>query len=68
MAELTFESALKKLEKITQMLEGGNLSLEDSITYYEQGIKLSEFCAQKLKEAQAKITTLENKDDGEQPV
>lgn len=58
MAELTFENALKKLEKITELLENGQLTLEDSIKYYDEGMRLSDFCNKKLEEAKLKITQL----------
>ena len=55
---LSFEDALKKLEEIVQRLERGELSLEDSLTCYEEGIRLSRFCHGKLEEAERKIETL----------
>ena len=57
--EHTFETAMKRLEDITSLLESGNLSLDDSIKLYEEGAKLSVFCDKKLKEAQLKITQLD---------
>ncbi|MBQ2391096.1 MAG: exodeoxyribonuclease VII small subunit [Clostridia bacterium] len=57
--EHTFETAMKRLEEITSLLESGNLSLDDSIKLYEEGAKLSVFCDKKLKEAQLKITQLD---------
>ena len=50
---------MKRLEEITSLLESGNLSLDDSIKLYEEGAKLSVFCDKKLKEAQLKITQLD---------
>ena len=58
MAKLTFEIAMKQLEQIVQELESGNLSLEDSIKKFEEGIKLSKFCSAKLDETEKKITLL----------
>jgi exodeoxyribonuclease VII small subunit len=55
MAELKFEEALKKLETIVEGLEEGKISLEDSLKKYEEGIKLSKFCTEKLEEAEKKI-------------
>ena len=51
MAEMKFEEALKKLEKIVDDLESGNLSLDDALDKYEEGIKLSKMCAKKLEAA-----------------
>jgi exodeoxyribonuclease VII small subunit len=53
-----FEEALKKLEEIVQRLERGELTLEDSLSCYEEGIRLSRFCHGKLEEAERKIETL----------
>ncbi len=58
MSEITFEKAVKELEKITIALESGELGLEDSMKYYEKGTKLAKFCSEKLKEAELKIEQL----------
>jgi exodeoxyribonuclease VII small subunit len=55
---LRFEDALKKLEEIVQRLERGELTLEDSLSCYEEGIRLSRLCHGKLEEAERKIETL----------
>lgn len=55
---LTFEEALKKLESITQSLERGDTSLEESINFFEEGINLSRFCSERLKDAEGKIQKL----------
>jgi exodeoxyribonuclease VII small subunit len=54
----TFEAALKQLEEIVQRLEKGELTLEESLALYEQGIRLSRFCHGKLEEAEGKIEML----------
>ena len=54
----SFEEALKKLEEIVQRLERGELSLEESLTCYEEGIHLSRLCHTKLEEAERKIEVL----------
>lgn len=58
MAELKFEQALSKLEKIVEEMESDQLSLEDSLKRYEEGMKLSRLCSTKLKEAEKKIEIL----------
>lgn len=58
MEELTFEQALSKLEEIITQLEKGELSLEQSITVYEQGIKLAGLCTGEIKNAKLKIEEL----------
>ena len=53
--ENNFESALKRLEEISDLLENENTPLEDSIKLFEEGIELKEFCEDKLKSAKLKI-------------
>jgi exodeoxyribonuclease VII small subunit len=62
---LNFEDALKKLEDIVQKLERGELSLEESLTCYEEGIRLSRLCHVKLEEAERKIEMLVKDSRGE---
>jgi len=62
MAKKTFESALARLEQITQELENGDLSLEASLKKFDEGIKLTEFCNAKLSEARTKVEILLEKD------
>ena len=50
-----FESALKRLEEISDLLENEDTPLEDSIKLFEEGIELKEFCEEKLKSAKLKI-------------
>lgn len=50
-----FEKAFQHLEKIVQRLEGENLSLDESLTLFEEGIRLSRFCHQRLEEVEKKI-------------
>lgn len=64
MAEIKFEDALKKLEKIVGDLEDGNLSLDDALARYEEGIKLSKLCAKKLEAAKKKVEILLKSEDG----
>ncbi len=64
MAEMKFEEALKNLEKIVEELESGNLSLDESLKKYEEGVKLSRFCHKGLQAAQKKIQVLTKKGEG----
>ena len=59
--DLTYEDAFDRLQKITELLENGNVSLDDSIKYYEQGILLKNFCEKKLKNAEMKIKNVLDK-------
>jgi exodeoxyribonuclease VII small subunit len=54
----TFEDALNQLESIVSQLEDGDLPLEESLRLFEEGIKLSRFCGQKLNEAQKRVEVL----------
>lgn len=51
----SFENALKRLEEIVLFLEKGNIPLEEAVTAYEEGIKLRQFCVDKLNAAQLRI-------------
>ena len=53
--ENNFESALKRLEEISDLLENEDTPLENSIKLFEEGIELKEFCEEKLKSAKLKI-------------
>jgi len=57
-----FESSMKRLETIVEELEGGELSLEDSIARYEEGMKLSKRLTQVLDESEKRIERLVEKD------
>ncbi len=48
MARKTFESALTRLEKITQELEEGEISLENSLKKFNEGIQLATYCTEQL--------------------
>ena len=50
-----FEKSFQQLEKIVQRLEGEELSLDESLELFEQGINLSRFCHQKLEQIEKKI-------------
>ncbi len=60
-----FEEALNKLEKIVSKLEDGDITLEESLKLFEEGIRLSRFCNQKLEEAEKKIEILLKNKEGE---
>ena len=61
---LNFESALKELETLVATLEEGDLSLEDSLKTFEQGIKLTRTCQTALQEAEQKVQILLKDDNG----
>ena len=65
MAEIKFEEALKKLEKIVEDLERGDLTLDDALKKYQEGVELSRTCAQRLENAKKKIDILVKNKKGE---
>lgn len=63
MAEnINFEKSLAKLEEIVKKLEGGNISLDEMLKYFEQGTKLVADCNKVLDETEAKLNILMKKD------
>ena len=60
--ELKFEDGLKKLEELVNQLDHGSLSLEESISYYEIGVKLKSHCEKLLKTAELKILKVSDKE------
>jgi len=61
----TFEQAMEKLEQIVQDLESGDPFLDAAIQKFEEGIKLSKFCSEKLDEMEKRISVLLKNDAGE---
>ncbi len=55
-----FEKDLSRLEEISELLESNEIGLEDSISLYEEGIKLSKSCLTTLNKAELKVTKLKN--------
>jgi exodeoxyribonuclease VII small subunit len=60
----SFEESLKKLETIVDQLEKGDLSLEDSLTLFEEGVGLSATCKKELDAAEGKVQMLIKQRDG----
>jgi len=58
MAEEKFEEALEKLEEIVRKMESGDLTLEESLKAFEEGIRLSRLCSQKIDEAERRVEVL----------
>ena len=62
MAKSNFEDNMQNLEKIVTELEKGDLNLDESISKFEEGIKISKQCNKILEDAEKKITILLEKD------
>ena len=60
--KLTFEDSYKKLEEIVKILENKDSGLEESINFYDLGVRLKNHCDQKLKAAELKIKKLSDND------
>ena len=62
MEEINFEEAMKKLEQITAELEKGDLSLDEAVKKFEEGIKLSKECNKILEDSEKRNNILINND------
>ena len=62
--QIQFEEAFKRLDDIVTKMESGDLSLEESMTLFEEGIKLTETCKSILEGAEQKIQLLTKDSDG----
>ncbi|MEC7935189.1 MAG: exodeoxyribonuclease VII small subunit [Candidatus Neomarinimicrobiota bacterium] len=62
--QMHFEEAFKRLEQIVGNLESGDLSLEESMKLFEEGIRLTEACKSRLEDAEQKIQLLLKNSDG----
>lgn len=65
MSELNFEKALEELEQIVEKLEKGGLSLKESLTLFEKGVKLARFLREELEKAEKKVGILLKDEKGE---
>ncbi len=64
MVEKKFEEALGKLEEIVRKMEGGDLTLEESLKAFEEGVRLSNLCSRKLDEAERRVEILLKEEKG----
>lgn len=60
----TFESSLKELESVVKQLEEGDLELEESLKLFENGVRLSRECRERLTNAERRIEVLMKEADG----
>ena len=61
----SFDDGLDRLETVVQKLEGGQLSLEEALQAFEQGVNLSRALQQQLTEAQRRVEVLKQGLGGE---
>ena len=64
MAEKKFEEAMQRLEDIVESLEENDLSLNDSLKAFKEGMKLIGFCSKRLEEVEQKVTMLVKENEG----
>ena len=64
-ADITFETAVEKLESIVEAMESEELPMEKLLVQYEEGTKLVKICESKLQAAEKRITQLEENLKGE---
>jgi len=64
MAQKTFEQSMKQLEQIVQELEDGDLPLEKALKKFEEGMKLTKLCSEKLDETEKKVSVLLENSEG----
>ena len=67
-AELNFEGAMDRLEKIVEQMESGKLPLEDLILRYEEGMSLVKVCQERLAKAEQKIEIIARNSAGKPEV
>jgi len=60
----TFEASLNELEKIVKQLEDGDMPLEESLKLFEDGVRLSRECRERLTNAERRIEVLMREADG----
>lgn len=60
----TFETSLQELERIVRRLENGDLALEESLKLFEDGVRLSRECQERLNQAERRIEVLLKDEDG----
>lgn len=60
----SFEDSLRRLQEIVEALEKGEITLDDTLTRFEEGMKLVEQCHAKLNEAEKKLRILVKDRDG----
>ena len=63
--KLTFEEAMKELEKLVDSLDKGDVSLDEAIAAYDRGSQLKDYCQKKLHEAKMKVETIQSSENND---
>ena len=61
----TFEQSIERLDEIVRLLEGGEVSLDESLSLFEEGTRILGICSKQLDEAEQKVVRLKKGTDGE---
>ncbi len=62
MEKIDFEKSLARLEEIAETLEGGSLSLDSSMLFFEEGVRLAKMCEKRLSEVEERFEILKSSD------
>ncbi len=62
--ETSFEASLNRLTEITEIVESGGVSLEETLSLYKEGLKISKACEAVLSKFEKEITVLQKETDG----
>ncbi|MBD1378791.1 exodeoxyribonuclease VII small subunit [Bacillus sp. IB182487] len=65
--EVSFEEAMEQLEKIVEKLEEGDVPLEKAIDFFQDGMKLSKLCHDKLQKVEKQMDFILREDDQLEP-
>ena len=63
--KMTFEEAMKELERLVDALDKGDVSLDEAIAAYDRGSQLKDHCQKKLNEAKMKVETIQSSGNNE---
>ncbi len=66
--EIVFEKAISRLEEIAAALEKNDVSLDESLKLFEEGVRLGKFCELKLKDVEQKVTILKSLDINDETI
>lgn len=58
--ELSFEEQMQRLEEIVEILDDGEVALDEMLSLYEEGMKRSQYCREYLEKAEQKVTLIQS--------
>lgn len=66
--ELAFEEALERLERAVEQLEKGELTLDEALQAFEEGVRMARICSRRLEQAESRLYLLLEQDGTERAV